>query len=58
MAKLIISLIIWCSSVAAASAAGPADIAADAPERYVVVKGDTLVSIGVLGSDAKYLKRP
>ncbi|MEO8441636.1 MAG: LysM peptidoglycan-binding domain-containing protein [Betaproteobacteria bacterium] len=45
MKKLIISLIILCSYAASAPAATTADLVADAPDRYVVVRGDTLWSI-------------
>ncbi len=45
MNKLIISLIILCSWVAAAPAATMADLAVGAPDRYVVVQGDTLWAI-------------
>src|SRR4051812_23930420 len=45
MKKFIISLIILCSSAASAFAATTGDLATDAPERYVVVRGDTLWSI-------------
>ena len=45
MKKLIISLIILCSYVASAPAATTGDLAVDAPDRYVVVRGDTLWAI-------------
>jgi hypothetical protein len=45
MKKLIISLIILCSYVVSAPAATTADLAVDAPDRYVVVRGDTLWAI-------------
>ena len=45
MKKLIISLIILCSYAASAPAATTADLAVDAPDRYVVVRGDTLWAI-------------
>src|SRR3954469_2845479 len=45
MKKLIISLIILCSCATPAVAATTADLATDAPDRYVVVRGDTLWGI-------------
>ena len=45
MNKLIISLIILCSWSLTAPAATTNDLADGAPERYVVVKGDTLWAI-------------
>jgi LysM domain len=45
MKNLIISLILLCSYVAAAPAATTSDLAVDAPDRYVVVPGDTLWAI-------------
>jgi hypothetical protein len=45
MNKRIISLIILCSWAMAAPAATTADLAAGAPDRYVVVQGDTLWGI-------------
>src|SRR3954468_13446443 len=45
MNKLIISLIILCCYVGAAPAATTSDLAVDAPDRYVVVQGDTLWAI-------------
>lgn len=53
MAKSIISLIILYSWVAVAPAATTADMAEGAPDRYVVVSGDTLWSIA-----SRYLKSP
>jgi len=53
MRKSIISLIILCSSSAPASAATSADLNSGAPDRYVVVPGDTLWSIA-----SRYLKAP
>ena len=53
MRKSIISLIIWCSWVAGAPAATQADLVIDAPDRYVVVRGDTLWSIA-----GRFLKDP
>ena len=53
MAKSIISLIILYSWVAVAPAATIADIAEGAPDRYVVVQGDTLWSVA-----SRYLKNP
>lgn len=53
MAKSIISLIILYSWAAVAPAATPADMAEDAPDRYIVVQGDTLWSIA-----SRYLKNP
>jgi len=45
MNKLIISLILLWSWSAAVPAATTADLAVDAPDRYVVVRGDTLRAI-------------
>jgi len=53
MRKLIISLIILCCSVSTAPAATNDDIADGAPERYVVVPGDTLWAIA-----SRFLKSP
>ena len=53
MVKSIISLIILYSWVAVAPAATTADLAEGAPDRYVVVQGDTLWSIA-----SRYLKSP
>ncbi len=53
MVKSIISLIIWCSCATAALAATAVDLVVDAPDRYVVVRGDTLWSIA-----GRYLKDP
>jgi hypothetical protein len=53
MRKLIISLIILCCWVPAAPAATSSDLAETAPDRYVVVPGDTLWSIA-----GRFLKDP
>ena len=53
MVKLIISLIILYSLVNVAPAATTADLAEGAPERYVVLPGDTLWGIA-----SRYLKNP
>ena len=53
MVKSIISLIILYSWVAVAPAATTTDMAEGAPDRYVVVQGDTLWSIA-----SRYLKNP
>ena len=53
MSKSIISLIILYSWVAVAPAAITSDLAEGAPDRYVVVQGDTLWSIA-----SRYLKNP
>ena len=51
MRKAIISLIFLLSFAGAAAASAPPDIRSDAPERYVVQRGDTLWSIA-----SRYLK--
>jgi hypothetical protein len=53
MRKSIISLILLCCLVAPAVAATSDDLVEGAPERYVVVPGDTLWSIA-----SRYLKNP
>jgi len=53
MRKSIISLILLCCSVAPNVSAMSEDVAEGAPERYVVVPGDTLWSIS-----SRYLKSP
>ena len=53
MRKSIISLILLCCSVAPVAAATTDDLAEGAPERYVVVPGDTL-----WGISSRYLKSP
>ena len=53
MRKSIISLILLCCSAATALAATSDELAEGAPERYVVVPGDTLWSIA-----NRFLKSP
>src|SRR5476649_831182 len=53
MNKLIISLIILCSWASVAPAATTADLADGAPDRYVVIQGDTLWTIA-----KRFLKDP
>jgi len=53
MRKSIISLIMLCASASVAHAASQADLAPGAPDRYVVVQGDTLWDIA-----GRFLKSP
>jgi len=53
MRTLIISLILWCGCIAVAPAATALDLAEGAPDRYVVVPGDTLWGIA-----QRFLKDP
>jgi len=53
MNKLIISLILLCSWITAAPAATTSDLAEGAPDRYIVVQGDTLWGIA-----KRFLKDP
>jgi len=53
MRNSIIALLLWCSAVSGATAVTADDLAADAPDRYIVVPGDTLWGIA-----GRFLKSP